>query len=101
MDFLPLKSFMNKTINKLIKNKSILMVVWQDAAFSNFKKLPKGMPPLQITFGIFLGETKKELNIGMNCHLDSKTRKFSDCKDAFLIPKAVIKEIKIISTINV
>jgi hypothetical protein len=87
--------------NKPIKNKNILMVIWQDAAFSNFKKLPKEMPPLQITFGIFLGGTKKELNIGMNCHLNSKTKKFIDCKDAFLIPKAVIKEIKVIKTINV
>jgi hypothetical protein len=101
MDFLPLKSFMSKTTNKLIKNKSILMVTWQDAAFSNFKKIPKEIPPLQITFGIFLGETEKELNIGMNCHLDAKTKRFIDCKDAFLIPKAVIKEIKIIKIINV
>jgi hypothetical protein len=92
---------MNKTINKFKKNKSILMVIWQDAAFSDFKRPPKEMPPLQITFGIFLGETKKELNIGMNCHLNPKTKKFIDCKDAFLIPKAVIREIKIIKTINV
>jgi len=83
------------------KNKSVLLVIWQDAAFSNFKNLPQEMPPLQITFGIFLGETKKALNIGMNCHLDSKTRKFTDCKDAFLIPKSVVKKIKIISTVNV
>jgi len=85
---------------KLIKNKSVLMVVWQDAAFSNFKKIPKGKPSLQMTFGVFLGSTKDALNIGMNCHLDYKTMKFSECRDAFLVPKTVIKEIKIISTIN-
>ena len=47
--------------NKIKKNRSIVMVVWQDAAFSNRINLPSQVPPQQITFGLFLGETKKAI----------------------------------------
>jgi hypothetical protein len=91
---------MSKTINKIKKNKSVLMVIWQDAAFSNRASLPLQAPPQQITFGLFLGETARAINVGMNCHLNPKTKKILECRDAFLIPKKVIKEIKVIKTIN-
>jgi len=86
---------------KFKKNKSILMVIWQDAAYSDRTKLPKKMPPMQITFGLFLGETKEAINIGMNCHLDFVNKKvINESVDAFLIPKKVIKEIKKIGNFN-
>ena len=87
-------------INKFKKDKSILMVVWQDAAFSNRVKLPKKNPPNQVTFGLFLGETKKAINIGMNCHLDYLHKKIIDCRDTFLIPKRVIKKIENLANID-
>jgi len=77
------------------------MIIWQDAAYSDRVNLPKKMPPMQITFGIFLGETKEAINIGMNCHLDSVNKKITnDSVDAFLIPKKVIKQIKNIGNFN-
>ncbi|MFH0805362.1 MAG: hypothetical protein V1901_00540 [Patescibacteria group bacterium] len=96
---------MNKVETKLEykfkKNKSILIIIWQDAAYSNKAKLPKKMPPMQITFGLFLGETKEAINIGMNCHLDFVNKKIiNESIDAFLIPKKVIKEIKSIGNFN-
>ncbi|MFH1551588.1 MAG: hypothetical protein ABIC36_01755 [bacterium] len=87
--------------NKFKKNKTILMIIWQDAAFSNRTELPKKMPPMQITFGLFLGETKDAINIGMNCHLDFINKKIiNESIDAFLIPKKVIEEIKILEDFN-
>lgn len=85
---------MNEIKAKFEKNKSILMVIWQDATFSLRARLPKEMPSREITFGIFLGETKEAINIGMNCHLDPNHKKLIKGKDAFLIPKKVIQEIK-------
>ncbi len=86
-------------VKKFRKNKDVLMIVWQDAAFSNRAKLPKKNPPMQITFGLFISENRDAINIGMNCHLDSNG-KIIECRDAFLIPKKVIKNIKIISKLN-
>jgi len=91
---------MKEVKNRFKKDKSILMLVWQDAAFSNLKKLPKNSPHLQITFGLFIDETKDAINIGMNCHLDPKSKKIVECKDAFLIPKKVIKKIKVLGELN-
>lgn len=87
--------------NKFEKNKSILMIIWQDAAFSNREKLPLKMPPKQITFGLFLGETKKAINLGMNCRIDYPYKTIIDCRDAFLIPKKVIKQINNLGDLNV
>ena len=87
--------------DKFKKNKSILMIIWQDAAYSDRVNLPKKTPPMQITFGIFLGETKEAINIGMNCHLDFVDKKIvNDSVDAFLIPKKAIKQIKRIGNFN-
>ncbi|MFH1767085.1 MAG: hypothetical protein ABH826_03265 [Patescibacteria group bacterium] len=86
---------------KFKKNKSILMVVWQDAAYSDRTKLPKKMPPRQITFGLFLDQTKEAINVGMNCHLDFINKKIiNESIDAFLIPKKAIKEIKNLGDFN-
>lgn len=87
--------------NKFEKNKSILMVIWQDAAFSNREKLPLKMPSSQITFGLFLGETAKAINLGMNCHWDYSHKTVIDCQDTFLIPKKVIKQINNLGDLNV
>lgn len=76
------------------------MVIWQDAAFSYRKKFPKESIPMQVTFGIFLGETKKAIEIGMNCHLNHNSKEIVGGKDVFLIPKGVIKEIKNIGDFN-
>ena len=81
------------------KDKDILMIVWQDAAFSNKTKLPQKMPLKQVTFGVFLGETSKAIKIGMNCQLEN--RKITECRDFFLIPKKVISSIKKISEIKI
>lgn len=78
-------------MKKFKKHKSILKVIWQDAAYSNQSRLPRAMPPKQITFGLFLGETKKAVNIGMNCHLEKN--KITDCHDSFIIPKESIEKI--------
>jgi len=86
---------------KLEENKSILMIIWQDAAYSDRVKLPKKMPPLEVTFGLFLGETKEAINIGMNCHFDSTNGKIANNGvDAFLIPKKAIRKIKKIGNFN-
>ena len=77
-------------IKKFKKYKSIVMVIWKDAAYSYRSRLPKKLPTDQITFGIFLGSNKDAINIGMNCHMHPETHKIIDCKDAFLIPKKVI-----------
>lgn len=78
-------------MTKFKKNKSILKVVWQDAAYSNKNRLPQKVPSKQITFGLFLGETEKAVNIGMNCHLEKE--KIIDCHDTFIIPKKTIEKI--------
>lgn len=87
--------------NKFKKNRSILMVIWQDAAFSNEAKLPLEMPSKQITFGLFLGETKEAINLGMNCHIDYPYKTIIDYRDAFLIPKKVIKQINNLGDLDV
>ena len=91
---------MNKIKTKFKKNKSILMIIWQDATFSFRARLPKEMPSREITFGIFLGETKEAISMGMNCHLDPDRKKIIEGKDAFLIPKKVIQEIKNLGDFN-
>ncbi|OGZ37254.1 MAG: hypothetical protein A3I88_01780 [Candidatus Portnoybacteria bacterium RIFCSPLOWO2_12_FULL_39_9] len=91
---------MKRVKNKFKKNKSILMVIWQDAAFSYRKKFPQESIPMQITFGIFLDKTKEAIKIGMNCHLDPNNKEIIEGKDVFLIPKGVIKEIKNIGDFN-
>ena len=100
--FLPYQYYINmNNKEKFKKNKSILIVMWQDAAYSDRVKLPKKMPPMQITFGLFLGETKEAINIGMNCRFDSINKKIiNEGTDAFLIPKKVIKEIKNLGDFN-
>lgn len=85
-------------MTKFKKYKSILKVIWQDAAYSNRDRLPRKMPPKQVTFGLFLGETKKAVNIGMNCHLENK--KITDCHDTFMVPKKAIEKIIKIGEIN-
>ena len=85
-------------MTKFKKYKSILKVVWQDAAYSNRNRLPRKLPSKQITFGVFIGETKKSINIGMNCHWEGK--KIIDCHDSFFVPKKVIEKIIKIDEIN-
>jgi len=87
---------MNKI--KAKKRKSIIMVIWKDAAYSNQRRLPKKIPSDRITFGVFINETKKAVNVCMNAHIENK--KIVGCSDGFLIPKKVVKKIKVLGTLD-
>jgi len=63
---------MNKI--KAKKRKSIIMVIWKDAAYSNQRRLPKKIPSDEI--------------------------KIVGCSDGFLIPKKVVKKIKVLGTLD-
>lgn len=82
------------------KKDKIYAIYWQDAAFSFRKRLPRTMPPLQLTFGIIVLKNKNLVSIGMNCHYNSKNKKITNIRDGFLIPINTIIEVKEIGDIN-
>lgn len=85
---------------KTKKRQSVYAVLWQDAAFTFLKTLPKKFPPLQLSFGTIIAQTKTSVTVGMNCHFDAARRTITSVKDGFLIPRKAIVAMKRIGVIG-
>jgi len=81
------------------KNKEIYVVIWRDAAFSFWKKLPRELPAPKITTGMVWEETKDFVFVVTNGDYNEK-RGLIDSTDGMIIPKKTILSIKKIKTIK-
>lgn len=77
----------------------VCVVIWQDAAFSYEKNIPKGLPLPQLTTGFVIKENKNFLNIATNVGFNKRTN-LLELKDGFLIPRKTILKFKKIGYLN-
>lgn len=69
------------------------VVVWQDAAYSFAKKLPKELPLPQLTTGLVIEENDNFLNLATNTSFNKKIKNLEP-RDGFLIPRKTILKFK-------
>lgn len=87
--------------NIIMKKKlaEICAIYWQDAAYSFRKRLPKELPPVQITTGVIISQNKTLINVATNLTYHTK-RSVVAPRDGFLIPKKTVLKIQKIGRLD-
>jgi hypothetical protein len=89
---------MNRNL-KSPKTNPVCVLLWQDAAYSYEKEIPKQFPAPQLTAGFIVVSTDKYTNIATNVNYNQKSNNFYPA-DGFVIPEKIIIEFKKIGKLN-
>lgn len=83
----------------IMVSRDIVMITWQDAAFSFEKSLPATFPEPRKTFGVIAHEAEDYIFIATNLYQSSQINDVVPV-DGMLIPRDAIKEVKKMSELS-